>query len=140
VISKTHARDFPALSAARTLPLREYRSPSGIEWSTVAMEIEIYGRIDDARLAAHGIPGCRAIYPQKRAAAGRAETRIRSFHVCASVRSLAGCTCAWSDACASHRAGYRARMTLSLRDYVRIRHGSRVRVASRARRWRVRGV
>jgi len=104
------------------------------------MEIEIYGRIDDARLAAHGIPGCRAIYPQKRAAAGRAETRIRSFHVCASVRSLAGCTCAWSDACASHRAGYRARMTLSLRDYVRIRHGSRVRVASRARRWRVRGV
>jgi len=69
VIFKTHARDFPALSAARTLPLREYRSPSGIEWSTVAMEIEIYGRIDDARFAAHGIQGCRAIYPQKRATA-----------------------------------------------------------------------
>lgn len=59
MISKTHARDFPAISAARTLPLREYRSPSGIEWSPVAMEIEIYGRTDGARLAAHGIQGCR---------------------------------------------------------------------------------
>jgi len=59
VISKTHARDFPALSATRTLPLREYRSPSGIEWSPVAMEIEIYGRTGGARPAAHGIQECR---------------------------------------------------------------------------------
>lgn len=70
MISKTHARDFPALSAARTLPSREYRSPSGIEWSPVAMEIEIYGRTYGARLAALMEFKDVGIHPQKRAAAG----------------------------------------------------------------------
>lgn len=71
MISKTHARDFPALSAARTLPSREYRSPSGIEWSPVAMEIEIYGRTYGAVLASPLMEFKDVgIYPQKRAAAG----------------------------------------------------------------------
>lgn len=77
MISKTHARDFPALSAARTLPLREYRSPSGIEWSPVAMEIEIYGRTCGARLAAHGIQGCRYL-PAETCSSGL-EVCVRPF-------------------------------------------------------------
>lgn len=78
MISKTHAHDFPAISAARTLPLREYRSPSGIEWSPVAMEIEIYGRTDGARLAAHGIQGCR--YLPAEMYSSEFEPRVRSFY------------------------------------------------------------
>lgn len=91
VISKTHARDFPALSAARTLPSREYRSPSGIEWSPVAMEIEIYGRTYGARLAAHGIQGCR-VSTRRNVQRPGLEVCARSFrtpgrpHTCAIAR------------------------------------------------------
>jgi len=92
VISKTHARDFPAISAARTLPLCEYRSPSGIEWSPVAMEIEIYGRTDGARLAAHGIQGCRV---------STVETYSSGFEPC--VRSSCTQCCLHGCGCISRR-------------------------------------